>query len=88
MIITSLGNEAFEEKYKANGLLKDDVIAFGFSYWHIDPVTVDGRTVGTKLTYVGKMRPNGWVPDMLLKKMQKAQEKQFGLLFEALRQKK
>ena len=73
MIVTSLGNEKLEQKWVQQGLLASDVLAMTFSYWHVQPVKRDdGTTKGTKITFVTKMKPNGWVPDFALSKVQQA----------------
>ena len=71
MIVSSLGNEKLEQKFVDSGLLEGDVIAMTFAYWHVEPVKdADGKTVGTKITLVAKMKPNGWIPNMALSTIQ------------------
>jgi hypothetical protein len=70
MIVTSLGNEKLEQKWTEKGLFGSDVLAMTFSYWKVTPVKGDdGKTIGTKIVFVTKMKPNGWVPDFALSKV-------------------
>ena len=84
MITTTLGNDALVEKHQA--LFGSDVMASNFLYWKVTPVKDDeGKVVGTQLLLLSKMKPNGWVPDMLLPRLQQAQAQSVDCLIEAVK---
>ena len=86
MIVTSLGNEQFEKKYTDNGLLAGDVIAMTFAYWHVDAVKdADGKTVGTQITLIGKLKPNGWIPNLALSTIQARQAQSIDMVIDAIK---
>ena len=72
MIMTSLGNEKFEQKHTELGLFGSDVLAMNFSYWKVSPLKKDGVTYGSQIQFITKMKPNGWVPDFALTRIQQA----------------
>ena len=87
MIISSLGNAKLEQKYSE--LLGSDVVAMGFTYWHVSSLKDEqGKTIGTKVMMINKMKPNGWVPDWALSRIQQAQSTCIDALITTLKNKK
>ena len=89
LIVTSYGNDSLVEKYTAEGLFGSDVIATNFACWRVHPLLgEDGTTVtGSLMSLASKMKPNGWVPDLVLPRIQQAQAKTIDCFVEAIKKK-
>ena len=85
--MTSFGNDQLVEKYSAEGLFGSDVIATNFACWRVKPLLgEDGVTVtGSHMSLMSKMKPNGWVPDFVLPRIQQAQAKSIDCFVSALK---
>ena len=88
MITTTLGNDALVQKHTDAGLFGSDVMATNFLYWKVTPVKKEDTVVGTQLLLISKMKPNGWVPDMLLPRIQQAQAQSVDCVIEAVTKRK